>query len=67
MEGFFDAFRDGEAPTLYDSLRTPVTADVLEAGLIYAGLILTISLLLVIPGIREWGDVSLLFFLRFTI
>ena len=58
MSGFFDAFREGGAPTLYDSLRTPVTADVLEAGFIYAGLIVTISLLLVIPGVREWGDVS---------
>ena len=58
-DNFFQSFRDGDAPTLYKSLRTAVTADVLEAGFIYAGLIVTISLLIVLPGYRDWGDVSI--------
>lgn len=54
-KGWFDLFRLGQYPTLYPSHKTPVTSDVLEAGLIYAGVILAFSLLLILPGVKK-GD-----------
>jgi len=53
-EGFFDLFRVDNFPTLYGSRMTSVTADVLEAGWIYAACILGFSLFLVVPAIRRW-------------
>jgi len=50
--GLFDAFRTNGAPTYYGPNQTPVTADVLEAGLIFAFVILAISFFCVLPGIR---------------
>lgn len=48
----YDGWRKDGFPTLYGPLKTAVTADVLEAGFIYAIVILAFSLLLVLPGIR---------------
>lgn len=48
----YSALRDKPFPTLYGENRTPVTADVLEAGLILSFCILTLAFLLVIPGVR---------------
>ena len=48
----YDGFRQNGGPTLYGSMKTSVTADVLEAGLIFAAVILAFSLLIVLPGIR---------------
>lgn len=55
-KGFFDRFRAGFGfPTLYPSVKTAVTADVLEVGWIYAAVIVAFSLLLIIPGVRRWN------------
>ena len=48
----YDAFREGDFPTLYRSNKTPVTADVLEAGFIFAAAILAASLLIGLPGLH---------------
>ena len=50
--GFFDSFRVYGGPTLYPENKTPVTADVLEAGLIYAIVTLAVGFFLVLPGVR---------------
>ena len=50
--GIFDAFRSKPGPTLYDSNKTAVTADVLEIGFIYASIILFVSLVAVTPGLK---------------
>ncbi|KAF6019331.1 hypothetical protein EB796_022359 [Bugula neritina] len=42
----------GVWPTLYDSMKTPVTVDVLEAGLILAVVMLAFCFLIILPGIR---------------
>ena len=39
-------------PTLYGELKTPVTEDLLEVGLIVAFAIIAGSFILIIPGIR---------------
>lgn len=39
-------------PTRYDELKTPVTVDVLEAGLILAFVMLAFCFYIVLPGIR---------------
>lgn len=49
--GFFDTFRTLPFPTLYGPMKTPVTADVLEAGLIFAIAILAVSFLVILPGL----------------
>ena len=51
--GFFDAFRVFNGPTQYPSDETPVTADVLFVGWIYAAVILAFSLLVILPGVRQ--------------
>ena len=48
----YDGFRYGDFPTLYPSNKTPVTADVLEVGFIYAAVILAFSLLIGLPGLH---------------
>lgn len=48
----YDGWRKDGGPTLYGPLKTAVTADVLEAGFIFAIVILAFSLLLILPGIR---------------
>lgn len=39
-------------PTRYESNKTPVTVDVLEAGLILAFVIVAFCFLIILPGIR---------------
>ena len=65
--GFFDAFRTGGFPTMYPPNKTPVRADVLEAGLFYALGILALSFLLIIPGIRHKQVINRYSFLFDTI
>ena len=52
--GFFSGFRVGNFPTLYPSIKTSESSDILIAGLIFAAVILVFSLLLIIPGVRRW-------------
>lgn len=63
MKGWFDAFRDDGAPTLYSfSNRTPVTGDVniLVVSVFFATLY--IAFLVIFPGVRK--QVSLKLFLQ---
>jgi len=48
----YGGWRTKPFPTLYPSNKTPVTADVLESGFIFAACILAISFLVVLPGVR---------------
>ncbi len=41
-------------PTRYGELKTPVTEDVLQIGLLVAFGIIAVSFILIIPGIRGW-------------
>lgn len=50
--GTYEGWRKNGGPTLYGPDKTAVTADVLEAGLLFAAAILAFSLLIVLPGIR---------------
>ena len=50
--GLYDAFRINGAPTYYDEIRSAWHADILESGFIFAGCILAVSLLCVLPGIH---------------
>jgi len=52
--GYFDLFRYGNFPTLYRSIKTSQSSDILESGLIFAAVILAFSLLLIVPGVRRW-------------
>lgn len=47
-----NAFRQQPGPTLYPENKTPVTEDVVEAGLGVAFAMLAFSFILIIPGIR---------------
>ena len=49
--GLFDTFRTLPFPTLYGPMKSPVTVDVLEVGLLFAIVILGLSFLIVLPGI----------------
>lgn len=57
---WYSALRDKPFPTLYGENRTPVTADVLEAGLILAFCIIIFAFLLLIPGVRGGKRVNTL-------
>lgn len=57
---WYSALRDKPFPTLYGENKTPVTADVLEAGLILAFCILTFGFLLIIPGVRGGQKLNVL-------
>ncbi|XP_066271274.1 dual oxidase maturation factor 1-like [Branchiostoma lanceolatum] len=48
----YQAFRVDGGPTQYAENRTPVTADVLEVGLVFAIAILAFSFLVILPGVR---------------
>jgi len=52
--GYFDQFRKGNFPTLYPSIKTSESSDILLAGLIFGAVILAFSLLLIVPGVRRW-------------
>lgn len=52
VDGFYDAFRENGAPTYYGPETNPVLADVIEAGVIFAGSILALSFLLIVPGFK---------------
>ena len=64
-DGLFDAFRTNGAPTYYGPNQTPWEADILEAGFIFAFVILAISFFVVLPGIR--GKERLFVFIRVTV
>lgn len=49
-----NAFRQQPGPTLYPENKTPVTEDILEAGLGVAFAMIAFSFILIIPGIRGW-------------
>jgi len=53
-DGYFHAFRVGNFPSLYPSIRRPVGTSILLAGLVAAAIILAFSLLLTVPGFRRW-------------
>ncbi|KAI8507938.1 regulation of thyroid hormone proteinration, partial [Branchiostoma belcheri] len=48
----YQAFRVDGGPTQYPPNPTPVTADVLEVGLVFAVAILAFSFLVILPGVR---------------
>lgn len=48
----FNLNRLDNFPTQHEEHKTPVTADILEAGFITSFIILVISFLIVIPGFR---------------
>lgn len=58
QKGLYDQFRVGGFPTLYPADQTPVTADILEGGWIYATVILAFSFLILLPGLRIVSGVS---------
>ncbi|KAL5457354.1 hypothetical protein EMCRGX_G034603 [Ephydatia muelleri] len=49
-----NAFRQHPGPAIYAPLKTPVTDDLLEVGLLVAFGMIGFSFLLIIPGIRSW-------------
>lgn len=51
--GWYDGWRHDGFPALYPALKTAVTADVLEVGLIFVAVILAFSLFIIIPGFRK--------------
>ena len=66
MKGWFDAFRDDGAPTLYSfSNRTPVTGDVDIVAVSVLFGTLYIAFLVIFPGVRK--QVSLNFYFYFCI
>ena len=54
-----NAFRNQPSPTRYGALKTPVTEDLLQVGLLFAFGIIAASFIIIIPGIRRW-EVTLL-------
>ncbi|XP_071951958.1 dual oxidase maturation factor 1-like isoform X2 [Antedon mediterranea] len=50
----FAVLRNKPAPTAYAANPTPVRVDVLEVGLIFAAVLLFVSYLIILPGIRGW-------------
>ncbi|XP_071498808.1 dual oxidase maturation factor 1-like [Diadema antillarum] len=53
----YGAFRNGGFPTYYPPNQTAVTADVLVVGFIFAFLISSFSVFIILPGIRGWKRV----------
>ena len=54
----FSAFRDVPFPTQYGPNRSAVTVDLIEAGLVAAFIIVLLSLLVVLPGVKGLREVS---------
>ena len=53
----FEAFRNAPFPTLYGPNPSAVTVDVLEVGFIVAFASIALSLLLILPGVKDWKQV----------
>lgn len=54
MKGWFDAFRDDGAPTLYSfSNRTPVTGDVSIVAVCVMFATVYLAFLVIFPGVRK--------------
>ncbi|KAL9692252.1 hypothetical protein quinque_015862, partial [Culex quinquefasciatus] len=54
MKGWFDAFRDDGAPTLYSfSNRTPVTGDVSIVAVCVMFATIYLAFLVIFPGVRK--------------
>ena len=53
--GLYDAWRVNGGPTQHPPNPTPVTADVLETGFIFAIAVLAFCFALVVPGYRGWS------------
>ncbi|XP_077997408.1 dual oxidase maturation factor 1-like [Glandiceps talaboti] len=51
-EHLFTAFRHGGGPTQYEERKSAVTADILQAGLVFCTFIIVLAGLVVFPGIR---------------
>ena len=64
--GIYDAWRKDGGPTLYPSLKSAVTADVLEVGFIFAFVIVAFSFFIILPGFRG-KEVSFLQFYKYVI
>lgn len=62
----YDMWRKDGGPTLYGPLKSAVTADVLEAGFLFAMAILIFSLLITLPGIRG-GSEKLFAFIKMMV
>ena len=56
-----NSFRAQPLPTRYPSMRTPVTEDTLQVGLLYAFGIIALCFILIIPGIRGWEVLQFLY------
>lgn len=67
LSSLYGALRSKPFPTAYDELRTPVTADVLEAGLILAFCTIAFCFFLVLPGTRGKERVNLLIRVVFSL
>ena len=50
---WFDAFRKDSGPTQYPAKATAVTYDVVVSGFVYASVILSLSVFIVLPGFKE--------------
>ena len=59
MRGWFDAFRTGGGPTLYDSERTAATHDNILLGLYATFAAVFLAFLVIIPGFRSNVSVCL--------
>ncbi|XP_041464964.1 dual oxidase maturation factor 1-like isoform X1 [Lytechinus variegatus] len=65
MGNTYTAFRVQGLPTYYPPNKTPVTADVLEIGFVFAFLITFFSFIIILPGIR--GMQRCYSFIRITV
>ncbi|ESO84747.1 hypothetical protein LOTGIDRAFT_131685 [Lottia gigantea] len=63
--GLYTAFRTNGAPTFYEPNKTPFKADLVESGLIFCIVILLVSFLAILPGIR--GKEKLFTFIRLMV
>ncbi|XP_071793939.1 dual oxidase maturation factor 1-like isoform X1 [Asterias amurensis] len=61
----YSALREGGAQTQYGPNKTAVTADVTEAGFIFAFIIIALSFFIILPGIR--GSQRLYSLIRFVV
>lgn len=62
----YEGFREELGPAQYPRAKTAVTVDITEAGFIFAAIILFISFLAIVPGIRGLSN-RLFSFIRITV